>query len=136
MKPPRTRPWSLAFNATDDEGRVSAVKGKKGEVLAVTARPHCLYRNERFLAWDSLGGRGTRVLQIFVGNKIQQFDPALTVFYAVSDKPYENGAPASDAVYGYEAKWDTCDAQLDITVRVEFLEDCEWEGISRGLTVL
>lgn len=129
-------PWSVAFNIKDNEGHTSALKGKKGDVHKVSVQPHCLYRSDRFLAWDSVGGRGTRVLAVFVGDKQQHLTPARTLFFAVSDKPYENSAPATDAVYGHEVKWDVCEPNQDIAVQVEFLEDCEWEGVSHGQTIL
>jgi len=101
------------------------VSGRKGDVRALTVRPECFFRCERFIATDTSKGHGTRVSCPLIGAKLQA--PAgpgiLTAFLGPE-------------VHGNTWRWDACERAGAISITIEFLEDCDWEGTAFGTAVL
>jgi hypothetical protein len=103
---------------------LTRIEGKKGERIPVEVKPHCLFRTRRFVAGDSLGGHGTGISGVFVGQKNQSPGVGAVPTFALS----------SESTLG-DWTWDTCDPALTITVMVEFYEDCVWSGALFGKCV-
>lgn len=117
-------PWQMAFSA----------KGKAGSVHCISEISQYLYKSKMFMCWDSLGGKGTKVRSVRVGANDQMgFQSVRSLFYAIADNPSSEVITSSDLVYGWKKDWDVCQIAQEIIITVEFLQDCEWEGLSRGV---
>lgn len=113
------RDWQVDFGP---------VHGVTGATQTITVAPQCLFRAEKVMATDSstTPGYGTRIAQIFVGQKNQRpsnTGATLTAFFA-------NNA------LGNGIKWDTCDKALSISVTVQFIADCTFDMTVFGKAVL
>jgi hypothetical protein len=99
-----------------------------GTTTTVSQNPQCLFRAEKVMATDtgSPAGTGTRIQQIFVGNKLQRPANAgatLTLFFA-------NNA------LGNGVRWDTCEKALSIAITVSFITGCTFDMTVFGKAVM
>jgi hypothetical protein len=124
-------PLSMARDWQIDFGPVYAATA--GYVTTLTITPQVLFRGEKVMATDtgngtaSTVGYGTRITQIFVGQKSQRPANAgatLTAFFA-------NNA------LGNGIRWDSCERGLSISVTVSFvLANCTFDMTVFGKAVL
>src|SRR3990167_6561666 len=115
----KTRDWDLSF------GPIWAPAGRE---TTITVSPQCLFRGEKIIATDtgSPNGRGTRIMQVAIGNKIQRpagRNGSLTVFFA-------NNA------LGNGIKFDTAQQWSDIAVTVSFIQECTFDMTVLGRAVI
>lgn len=104
--------------------------GPAGAVVVITARPQVVFRGEKLIATDtserSGPGRGTRVIQVAVGQRIQRpgaDNGTLTSMFAAT--ALANGI-----------KFDTAHPWEDIKVTVSFVEQCTFDASVFGKAVL
>jgi hypothetical protein len=110
------RDWVVSFGP---------VTGKTGEVVPIVIDPQCVFRGEKLVAMDSAAGRGSRINQILVGQKLQTSGTGtLTAFFSPS------------VVSGNGTQLDVCHLGGKITVIVEFLEDCVFDASLFGKAFL
>lgn len=107
---PKFRQWQV------DTGQVF---GPAGAETTITIRPQCRFRSEKVMATDDFAspGRGTRILSVTVGNKVQHVTPgngSLTAFF--SAQALANGI-----------KFDTSSPWASISIRVRFIQQCNFE---------
>lgn len=139
---------AAALHLPPDRGRTSLVSAKfgirrhqvefrlagaAGDRLTVAHTPSeqlgdgALYkfRGDRFLAVDSLGGRGTFVRSVTIG--------------AVRLPPVDMRAPTSefhDRYLGGGVRYPLCQPRSLISIEVEFAESCEWRAVMYGDAVV
>lgn len=94
----------------------------------ISQNPQCLFRAEKVMATDTAttAGTGTRIQQIFVGNRLQRPANAgatLTLFFA-------NNA------LGNGVRWDTCEKALSIAITVSFISACTFDMTVFGKAVM
>lgn len=115
----KARDWQIDFGP---------VCSGAGTTTTISQNPQCLFRAEKVMATDtaSPAGTGTRIQQIFVGNKLQRPANAgatLTVFFA-------NNA------LGNGVRWDTCEKALSIAITVSFVSACTFDMTVFGKAVM
>jgi hypothetical protein len=115
----KARDWQIDFGPAF---------GLVGSVTTLINNPQCLFRGEKVMATDSgtTAGYGTRISQIFVGQKLQRPAGAgstLTAFFA-------NNA------LGNGIKWDTCEKALSIAVTVQYAQSVTFDMSVFGKAVL
>jgi len=121
------RPYLLAFS----------LFGVKGSIISVTRRPDRIFRGDSLDVSDSSAepGRGTRILGVFVHNRIQFLrrdqggrlkdagDLApLTAEFTMEMLRERTG----------DNKLDSCEPGCGIAFQIEFLETCTWSGTLLG----
>lgn len=102
--------------------------GQAGTEVRLVQTPQCWFRGEKVMATDtgSTPGRGTRVKEVLVGNRLQR--PA-----ASGSTTAEFFAPFA---LGNGVKWDACERALSIIVTVSFVESCTFDLTVFGKAVL
>ena len=104
------RDWDVSFGPAF---------GQAGTQLVLTQQMQCLFRAEKVMATDSgsTPGRGTRIVQFIVGQRIQ--------------RPTASGSALVDffgpAALGNGIRWDTCQQGLSISITVSFVESCTFD---------
>jgi hypothetical protein len=102
--------------------------GQAGTQQVLTAQVQCLFRGEKLMATDtgSTPGRGTRIMQFVVGQKIQ--------------RPTASGSTLVDffspVALGNGIRWDTCQPGVTISVTVSFVESCTFDMTVFGKAVI
>jgi hypothetical protein len=99
----KAKPHSIEFRAT----------GRAGMIETIQIRPERYFRVEKVAATDSLDGRGSKIVEAFVGCRLQP-------------RIWEAGPLASGL------RWDTCDSVFAITLQVKFIADCEFLATLSG----
>lgn len=115
----QARDWQIDFGP---------VCSGAGTTTTISQNPQCLFRAEKVMATDtaSPAGTGTRIQQIFVGNKLQRPANAgatLTLFF-------------SQQALGNGIRWDTCEKALSISVTVSFISACTFDMTAFGKAVM
>lgn len=115
----QTREWTLDF------GPLTA---PAGFVSVITVSPQVLFRGEKIVATDSLGGIGTRILQVAVGQKLQRpgggnGQGTLTSMFAAT-------ALANGITFDTAHRW----AQIKMTV--SFVQPCTFDATVFGKAVV
>lgn len=121
-KPTELRDWDISF------GPASA---PAGETLTLFTTPQALFRGEKVLATDSVGGIGTRIMSVTVGQRVQR----------PSGTHHRHGGGAltsffSQTALGNGNLWDTCQSGMTIYVVVSFVQACTFDMSVLGKCVL
>lgn len=105
------------------------VFGLAGTTKTVVMSPQCLFRGEKLVATDTgkTPGAGTRILNLFVGQKTQ-FPPNAnlpTSHFSRSQSALSSGV-----------RMDTCDPSCVITTTISFIESCTFDMQIFGKAIL
>lgn len=137
-----SRDRSIEINDGYDENGLSrSFCGKKGTIGFFSVMPKFIFRTCRFQMTDSLGGKGTRIVAVGVGGKVQKFDKANLVrkpngFHdpVLTREFVQKIGEAYGEHGGKDGRYpmDTCQQSLIVWFHIEFLEDCEWFATLHG----
>ncbi len=111
----------------DAEVGLGSTEGETGERKWIRVAPQGVFRGEKLMATDTyfpegspVGGHGTRILSILVGDKMQrQGAGTLTAFFG-------------PGTLGNGSRWDTCRLGQEIAMEVEFLKTCRFDATIFG----
>ena len=104
------------------DGQLSfRLSGKKGEILTAQVRPEEAFLGQVIHAIDSSAGTATRMIHLFVGNRLQ--DIGLGVSTAKFSDP-GNLLKIPEI--------DVCELGQSLAFVVEFLDDCVWNASVYG----
>ena len=115
----RTRDWQLDFGPAF---------GEAGTTRKLIVNPQCWFRGEKVMATDtgSSPGRGTRVMELLVGQKLQ--------------RPTGTGSTTSEFfapfALGNGVKWDPCEKALEIAMTISFVESCTFDLTVFGKAII
>lgn len=117
--PPRAR--MLTRSPEQDWQLPLRHSGKSGQRVCVNVTPSCRFRAEVAYSNDTAGGRGTRIHRVWVGNN-EQFGLSIPVLSCYARNSLLN--------------IDICEANVAITMDVEFLTTCQWYCTLLGKVVV
>lgn len=117
--PTRARDWDISFGP---------VSGAAGTTTTISNTPACLFKGMRLVATDtaSPAGTGTRITQIFIGQRLQRpvtGGGTLTAFLAAN-------------AFGVGIEWDTCQPAYSISMTVSFVSACTFDAAVFGKAVV
>lgn len=98
---------------------ISGAFGPVGGRTTITIRPQCIFRVEKFMVTDTVGGLGTSIVQIAIGQKIQRpgNTPQGTLSQFFAEVAHANGITL-----------DTAHPWEDIAITVAFNQACTFYG--------
>jgi hypothetical protein len=116
----KAKQWQIDFGPEKYAG-VGEPAYEVGGNIVITVQPRCLFKGEKLFADDDAEprGSGTRVLQIFVGKKMQALRDVST----------------TELLGGVDVKMDVCDRALCMSMVVHFLKPCAFWATILGRAV-